>query len=425
MSYGSLTLHLPNGETAVVDLSVSEIVLGRSRQATVRLDDDLVSKQHARVTVKPDGVWLEDLGATNGTFVDGRALDPHEIVKIQPGQTVQLGDTVFQYAPPPVAFASSDSGEFVPAPATLYEKNGTEPAWRKPLIGLVSVLIFLLLCGIISVSGWWFMGGREGGNDAMPPNGVPMLGVTLGECQELPMTSVPENGVYRQLLLLDLPFAYGTTAADFRQAMQRTQAGGRVNGFFDHLYPLYPSFGLEPAEPLVGGNALLFTGQLNDSDNYSGHPGYDFAPEDPRQLTTAVLAAADGIITEAGVDESGANYVKLAHVVQDVGNFQTIYWHLAPDAFFADTDAKVGEAVAAGTRLGTMSNSGWGAGIQLHFEVRFDGDENGRFTLDETIDPFGYLPSPAYPQDPWSQTTTITDNQGNSFAHTGQPSTYL
>ncbi len=344
MSYGTLTLHLPNGETAVVDLTVSEVVLGRSRQATVRLNDDLISKLHLRVTVKPDGVWLDDLGATNGTFVDGRALAPHETVKIQPGQSVQLGDTVFQYAPPPVAFASPDSGEFEPAPATIYTKRvETEPAWRKPLIGFVMLLIFLLLCGIISVSGWWFLGGRDGANGAMPPNGVPMPGtVTLGECQELPMHGgvSPENAAYRQLLLLDLPFAYGTTAAEFRQAMQRTQAGGRVNGFFDHLYPLYPSFGLEPAEPLVGGNALLFTGQLNDSDNYSGHPGYDFAPEDARKLTTAVLAAADGIITEAGVDESGANYVKLAHRLQDVGSFQTIYWHLAPDAFFAETDAQ-------------------------------------------------------------------------------------
>ena len=62
-SYGTLTLHLSNGETAVVELTISEVVLGRSRQATVQLNDDLVSKQHVRITVKPDGVWLEDLEA--------------------------------------------------------------------------------------------------------------------------------------------------------------------------------------------------------------------------------------------------------------------------------------------------------------------------------------------------------------------------
>ncbi|WP_460593462.1 FHA domain-containing protein, partial [Escherichia coli] len=76
MSYGTLTLHLPDGETAVVELTISEIMLGRSRQATVRLNDDLVSKLHARVTVKPDGVWLEDLAATNGTFIDGEQIPP-------------------------------------------------------------------------------------------------------------------------------------------------------------------------------------------------------------------------------------------------------------------------------------------------------------------------------------------------------------
>jgi len=444
MSYGTLTLHLPSGETAVVELTISEVMLGRSQQATVRLNDDLVSKLHVRVTVKPDGVWLEDLDATNGTFVDGVEIAPHESVQIQPGQSIQIGDTVFQYAPPRVALnASPDSIEFESPPTTVDEKQvENEPVWRKPLIVALFVLIFLLLCGIIAISGWWFLDGRDIADNEMPANGVPMPGtVTLAACPELPMTvastmlsggSSPENAAYQQILLFDLPFEYGETVADFRQALQRTQAGGRVNGFFDHLYPLYPSpsqsgaiFGLEPAEPLIGGHTLLFTGQLNDSDHYSGHPGYDFAPEDPSQATTAVLAAADGIITEVGVDESGAHYVKLAHVVQDVGNFQTIYWHLEPDSFFADTDAQIGEPVLSGTRLGTMGNSGWGPGIQLHFEVRFDADGNGRFTIDEAIDPFGYLPSPAYPQDPWSQTSSFKNGRGDDYQHTGQPSHYL
>ena len=435
MSYGTLTLHLSNGETAVVELTISEVVLGRSRQATIRLNDDLVSKLHVRLTVKQDGVWLEDLAATNGTFIDSKQIPAHQPLQIRPGQTVQIGDTVFQYAPPYMALNAAEPSEIEAPPATLdKKKDDAEPAWRKPLILFIAALMLLLLCGLIAFSGWWFMGGGQSGNEQMPPNGVPLAGtVTLEACPELPMTAVsPENAAYQQLLFLDLPFAYGDTAAAFRQAVQRSQAGGRINSFFDHLYPIYPSppqtsaiSGLEPAEPLVGGHTLLFSGQLNNSDNYSGHPGYDFAPEDPRQATTAVLAAADGIITEVGVDESGANYVKLAHLVQDVGNFQTSYWHLEADSFLADTDAKIGEFVPAGTRLGTMGNSGWGAGIQLHFEVRFDQDQNGRFTLDEAIDPFGYLPSPAYPQDPWSHPTSFTDGRGDTYSHAGQPSRYL
>lgn len=437
MSYGSLTLHLPNGETAVVDLTVSEIVLGRSRQATVQLDDDLMSKQHLRFTVKPDGAWLEDLGATNGTFVDGNQIPAHQPVQIQPGQSVQLGDTVFQYAPLPIPLTSSANAvDFEMPPAAIFQKK---TAWRNPPVIIVAVLMLLLLCGIIGFSAWWFMGGRQAGNEGMPANGIPIPGiVSLEACAELPMAvtstmlnagSSPEQAAYHLLPIFDLPFAYGEGVVDFRQAMQRTQTGGRVSGFFDHLYPLYPSrpspFGLEPTEAPIGDHTLLFSGQLNKTDNYSGHPGYDFAPEDSRQATTAVLAAAEGIISEVGKDESGAYFVKLVHLVPDVGSFQTIYWHLEPDSFFADTQTKVGEVIMTGTRLGTMGNSGWGAGIQLHFEVRFDGDRNGRFTLDEAIDPFAYLPSPAYPQSPWSETVTFVNGRGEEQQHAGQPSRYL
>ncbi len=431
-SYGTLTLHMPHQETAVVELTVSEVVLGRSRQATVRLNDDLISKLHLRVIVRSDGVWLEDLDATNGTFVDGELIPPHQQVQIQPGQSVQLGDTVFQYVPPRVALAQTpDAMEFEVLPATtLHEKHVPhDPAWRKPLMVAVSVLMLLLLCGIVTFSLWWFSGGRDTAEE-MPPAGVPMSGeVTIEACQELTMTAVsPELAAYRQVPFLDLPFAYGEGAAAFRQAVQQTQAGGRINGFFDHLYPLYPSPGLgrEPVKPLIGGNILLFTGQLNDQDHFSGHPGYDFAPEDARQATTAVLAAADGFIQDVGIDEeSGAYYVKLIHTVADIGDFQTIYWHLQPDSYFDDTEGRIGERVTSGTRLGTMGSSGWGPGIQLHFEVRFDGDGNGRFTLDEAIDPFGYLPNPAYPQDPWSQDFEIADGRSEIYKHNGQARFYL
>ncbi|MCZ7671391.1 MAG: M23 family metallopeptidase [Chloroflexi bacterium] len=213
-----------------------------------------------------------------------------------------------------------------------------------------------------------------------------------GACLEPPMTAVsPENAAYQLIPLLDLPFAYGGDAAAFRQAAQPTQSGGRVNAYYDHLYPLYPARqvsaaqGQEPAEPLIGGHALRFNGQLAPADiahnaAASGHPGLDFAPEEPRQATTAVLAAADGVITEAGIDESGSYFVTIVHVAPAVGSFQTSYWHLEPDAHFNDSQAQVGQPIGGGDRIGTMGGNGWGGGRQLHFEVRFDQDQNGRFT---------------------------------------------
>jgi hypothetical protein len=161
MSYGTLTLTLPDGETAVVELTVSEIVLGRSRQATVRLQDDLISKQHLRLTVKTDGVWLEDLGATNGTFVDDEQLPAGQPARLQPGQTVQIGDTLFTYAPAKIVAAAGETAA---------------PSWRQPLIIGLAILITLLLCVILSVTAWWLR--PQPNNGAAPATGIPFPGTT-------------------------------------------------------------------------------------------------------------------------------------------------------------------------------------------------------------------------------------------------------
>ncbi|MCA9941339.1 MAG: M23 family metallopeptidase, partial [Anaerolineales bacterium] len=239
--------------------------------------------------------------------------------------------------------------------------------------------------------------------------------------------------------MFDLPFPYdgsnehfGGTEAQFRRAAQPTQAGGRINSFFDHLYPLYPApdepgvvFGREPATAPTGGLVLPFNGQLSSNTYYSGHPGYDFAPYTSGQATTPVFAAAVGVVAEVGEHESGALYVRLVHTVPDVGQFQSTYWHLAADPFFAAMQGRVGETLPAGERIGTMGNTGWSTGHHLHFEVRFDANGDGRFTGDEVVDPFGFLPGPAYPQDPWAEAANFTDARGETYRHAPVPSRSL
>src|SRR5262245_42487598 len=51
------------------------IVVGRHESADVRLEDAGLSRQHARFGVNEDGVvTVEDLGSTNGTWIDGRRV---------------------------------------------------------------------------------------------------------------------------------------------------------------------------------------------------------------------------------------------------------------------------------------------------------------------------------------------------------------
>jgi predicted component of type VI protein secretion system len=61
--------------------------------ADITLDDDQVSRSHARVSVADGTVTIEDLGSTNGTFVNGARIE--EATTLAPGDTVRIGATTF------------------------------------------------------------------------------------------------------------------------------------------------------------------------------------------------------------------------------------------------------------------------------------------------------------------------------------------
>ena len=51
-----------------------EVLIGRARDAQVRLTDNAVSRHHARLSIRPDGVFIEDLGSHNGARVNGERI---------------------------------------------------------------------------------------------------------------------------------------------------------------------------------------------------------------------------------------------------------------------------------------------------------------------------------------------------------------
>jgi len=75
----------------VFKLDRDEVTLGRSAGAGIRLQQDGVSREHARVVRDAEGtLTLVDLGSTNGTWVEGRRVQSHVL---REGERIQLGAT--------------------------------------------------------------------------------------------------------------------------------------------------------------------------------------------------------------------------------------------------------------------------------------------------------------------------------------------
>lgn len=70
------------------------VVMGRSNETDVVLDDPYASDFHLRLVSQEGGMMLHDLGSTNGTYVNGRRVSaPTELKR---GDTIQVGKTVME-----------------------------------------------------------------------------------------------------------------------------------------------------------------------------------------------------------------------------------------------------------------------------------------------------------------------------------------
>jgi len=78
------------------ELDTAPITLGRGANNDVPLgDDEFASARHARIEPRRDGVYVEDVGSTNGTFVNGIRLARER--RLQPGDVVRVGETDLRY----------------------------------------------------------------------------------------------------------------------------------------------------------------------------------------------------------------------------------------------------------------------------------------------------------------------------------------
>ncbi|MBA2357323.1 MAG: FHA domain-containing protein [Actinobacteria bacterium] len=77
-------------------LDSAPLTVGRGSQNDVPLDrDDFASGRHARFEPRRDGVWVEDVGSTNGTYVNGARLS--QARRLRPGDVVRIGQTDLRF----------------------------------------------------------------------------------------------------------------------------------------------------------------------------------------------------------------------------------------------------------------------------------------------------------------------------------------
>jgi pSer/pThr/pTyr-binding forkhead associated (FHA) protein len=71
-----------------------ELIVGRAEKCHVVLDDSYVSQMHARIFAKDDVYMLEDMGSTNGTYLNRQKVTTP--TEVQRGDRVKIGRTVLE-----------------------------------------------------------------------------------------------------------------------------------------------------------------------------------------------------------------------------------------------------------------------------------------------------------------------------------------
>ncbi len=95
-----------------IELPVGETVIGRDVSCTLRFNDPSVSRRHVRLVRRQDHVFVQDLGSTNGTLINGRTIE--RAIRVEDGDQLAIGSRVVT-----VRVARADDDDEQPDTLTL------------------------------------------------------------------------------------------------------------------------------------------------------------------------------------------------------------------------------------------------------------------------------------------------------------------
>src|SRR5262249_32272158 len=70
-----------------------EIIIGRSSDLDMVLVEDMVSRKHAKISTQGGAITIQDLGSTNGTFVNGEKIKK---VRLKEGDRILIGTSIIK-----------------------------------------------------------------------------------------------------------------------------------------------------------------------------------------------------------------------------------------------------------------------------------------------------------------------------------------
>src|SRR3954464_6039530 len=76
------------------NLESANVIIGRSSKSEIQIDQESVSRNHAKIINTGKSIILRDLGSTNGTYVNDQLIDEHVL---RDGDFIKIGRTIFKF----------------------------------------------------------------------------------------------------------------------------------------------------------------------------------------------------------------------------------------------------------------------------------------------------------------------------------------
>jgi hypothetical protein len=111
----------------VYPLEAAEVIIGRDTSSGVSINDAEVSRKHAKLSLHGSAYVIQDLGSTNGTFVNGQRITATQV--LNPGDTISFGENIsLQYEAGFDPNATMVAASKAPVTAVAVQKPAPAPA---------------------------------------------------------------------------------------------------------------------------------------------------------------------------------------------------------------------------------------------------------------------------------------------------------